>query len=62
MVQGDGAVIVSCDEKPGDDLIWFGWQLYRLQAFELFRGSVSAGRAAAAIEKVFREHHGQRDQ
>ena len=39
VVQGDGAVIVSCDEKPGDDLIWFGWQLYRLQAFELFRAA-----------------------
>jgi hypothetical protein len=34
--QTDGAVVLSCGEKPGEDTIWLGWQLYRLQAFELF--------------------------
>jgi hypothetical protein len=36
--QNDGAVVLSCGQKPGEDTLWFGWQLYRLQAFELFLG------------------------
>jgi hypothetical protein len=34
--QSDGTVVLSCGEKLGDDALWFGIQLYRLQAFELF--------------------------
>ena len=34
--QPDGTVVLSYNEKLGDDTLWFGWQLYRLQAFELF--------------------------
>ncbi len=32
----DGTVVLSCAAQPGEDTIWFGWQLYRLQAVELF--------------------------
>ncbi len=33
----DGTVVLSCGVKPGEDTLWFTWfQLYRLQAFELF--------------------------
>lgn len=32
----DGTIVLSSDEKPGEDTMWFIWQLYRLQAFELF--------------------------
>ena len=35
--QPDGTVVLSCGVKPGEDTFWFSWfQLYRLQAFELF--------------------------
>jgi hypothetical protein len=34
--QPDGTVVLSCAAKPGEGTIWFGWQLYRLQAVELF--------------------------
>ena len=34
--QPDCTVVLSCAEKLSDDTLWFGWQLYRLQAFELF--------------------------
>jgi hypothetical protein len=35
--QPDGTVALSCSERFGDDTLWFAWfQLYRLQAFELF--------------------------
>ena len=33
----DSTVVLSCGAKPGEDTLWFTWfQLYRLQAFELF--------------------------
>ena len=33
----DGTVVLSCGGKPGEDTLWFTvFQLYRLQAFELF--------------------------
>jgi len=34
--QPDGTVVLSCAREFRDDTLWFGWQLYRLQAFELF--------------------------
>ncbi len=32
----DGTVVLSCAAQPGEGTIWFGLQLYRLQAVELF--------------------------
>jgi hypothetical protein len=35
--QPDGPVVLTCGVQPGEDTLWFSWfQLYRLQAFELF--------------------------
>jgi hypothetical protein len=33
--QSDGTVVVSCNEKLGDDTVWFVFQLYWLQAIGL---------------------------
>jgi hypothetical protein len=37
--QPDGTVVLACDARLGEDTLWFGMQLYRLQAFELFLGA-----------------------
>lgn len=34
--QPDGTVVLSCARKLGEDTLWFGWQVCRMQAFELF--------------------------
>ena len=34
--QSDGTVVLSCSAKPGEDTLWFYWQIYRLPGFELF--------------------------
>jgi hypothetical protein len=36
--QSDGAVVVSCSGKPGEDTLWFIWQICFLQGFELTLG------------------------
>jgi hypothetical protein len=34
--QSDGTVVLSCSAKPGEDTLWFCWQIPSLQGFDLF--------------------------
>jgi hypothetical protein len=36
LLKPDGTVVLACSARLGKDTLWFGWQIYRLQAFEVF--------------------------